>query len=85
LAKQYTREEIENKVIEIAEDVIGIDREEITLNSDIIDDLGADSLDQVEMVVMFEEAYNLEISDEEADKLQTIQQAVNYIFERAGK
>jgi acyl carrier protein len=55
--------------------------EEVTLEASFIDDLGADSLDLVELIMAMEEEFGLEISDEDAEKIQTVQDAVNYISE----
>ena len=58
---------------------IGVGEEEVTLSASFIDDLGADSLDTVELVMAFEEEFEIEIPDEEAEKIATVEDAVNYI------
>jgi acyl carrier protein len=58
---------------------LGVSAEEVTLEASFIDDLGADSLDLVELIMAMEEEFGLEISDEDAEKIQTVQDVVNYI------
>lgn len=71
--------EIENKVKKIVAEHLGVEEVKIAPNSSFIDDLGADSLDQVELVMAFEEEFGCEIPDEEAEKIVTVQDAVKYI------
>lgn len=61
---------------------LGVDEEQITPEASISDDLGADSLDRVELVMAIEQEFNIEISDEDAEKIETIQDAVNYVQKR---
>lgn len=68
-----------DKVKSIIAEGLSVDEEEITLESNLIEDLGADSLDVVELVMAFEEEFNVEISDEEANSLHTVQDIVNYL------
>ena len=75
-------QEIEKKVISIIAEKLGIDEEEIKLEASFIDDLGADSLDIVELVMELEEEYGIEIPDEDAEKIKTVQDAINYIKEK---
>lgn len=70
---------VEDKVKEIIVEQLGVDTEEVTQEASFINDLGADSLDTVELIMAFEEAFNIEISDEEAEKISTVKDAVNYI------
>jgi acyl carrier protein len=70
---------VEAKVKEIIAKQLGVDIDKITAESSFVDDLGADSLDTVELVMGFEEAFNVEIPDEEAEKILKVQDAVNYI------
>ena len=58
---------------------MGVDEGEVTPNASFVDDLGADSLDTVELVMAFEEAFDIEIPDEDAEKIKTVQDASNYI------
>jgi len=64
---------------EIIADLLDISLEKIKLESDIVDDLGADSLDQIELLMRLEDEYDIEISDEDAMKIKTVQQAQDYI------
>lgn len=73
------REEIESKVKWIAGGQLGYDENQMTLESNFVMDLDADSLDEVELVMSFEEEFDIEIPDEEAEKIKTVQQAVDYI------
>lgn len=61
---------------------LGLDEESITMDSSFVDDLGADSLDIVELIMALEEEFDMEIPDEEAEKISTVGDAVNYIKER---
>ena len=73
---------VEQKVKEIIAEQLGIkDLAEITNEASFIDDLGADSLDTVELVMAFEEEYGVEIPDEDAEKIRTVQTAIDYITE----
>ena len=68
-----------DKINEIIEDKLGVDKSKITLEAKFIDDLGADSLDTVELIMQFEEEFGIEIPDEDAEKLLSVGQAVEYI------
>lgn len=76
---------IENKVKKIIIDQLDVTEEEVTPQASFVDDLGADSLDTVEMVMAFEEEFSIEIPDEDAEKIKTVQDAVEYIQKKAGK
>ena len=76
------REEIFEKVKEIVANQLNVDPKEVTENASLIDDLGADSLDTVELMISLEEEFEIDISDEEAEKLKTIGDVVNYIQQR---
>jgi acyl carrier protein len=69
---------VERRVIEIIVEQLGVSEEEITMEASFIDDLGADL---VELIMAMEEEFSLEISDEDAEKIQTVQDVVNYISE----
>jgi acyl carrier protein len=71
--------DIEQKVKDIIVEQLGVKREQVTEDASFIDDLGADSLDTVELVMALEEEFNIEIPDEEAEKIQTVGEAIEYI------
>ena len=70
---------VEEKVKTIIVEQLGVDANEVTPEASFVDDLGADSLDTVELVMAFEEAFNIEIPDEAAEKIQKVKDAVEYI------
>ncbi len=72
---------IEERVKKIVAEQLGVKEDEITPEASFVDDLGADSLDTVELVMALEEEFETEIPDEDAEKIETIQDAVNYIKE----
>lgn len=76
------RAEVEKLVKEITVEQLGVNPNEVTENASFVDDLGADSLDTVELVMAFEEKFGLEIPDEDAEKIRTIGDAINYIVEK---
>ncbi len=76
---------IEEKVIEIVSEQMGVDKSEITRETSFVNDLNADSLDTVELVMEFEDQFELSIPDEEAEKIQTVGQAIDYISEHSSK
>ena len=74
---------VEEKVKQIIVEQLGVDEAEVTPSASFVDDLGADSLDTVELVMAFEEAFDIEIPDEDAEKIKTVQDAVDYIGKHA--
>ncbi len=76
---------VSEKVKGIIVEQLGVDEEEVTLEASFTDDLGADSLDIVELVMAFEEEFGIEIPDEAAEKIGTVRQAVEYIEANAGE
>lgn len=72
---------VEAKVIEIVSEQMGVDKGEITRETSFINDLNADSLDTVELVMEFEDEFDMSIPDEEAEKIQTVGAAIDYIAE----
>lgn len=75
---------LEERVTELIVEQLGVSKDEAVLKASFIDDLGADSLDIVELVMSMEEEFDIEISDEDAEKLQTIGDAIAYVKERSG-
>ena len=74
---------IDEKVIDIIVDKLGVERSEATPEAVFVDDLGADSLDTVELVMALEEEFSVEIPDEDAEKIATVQNAIDYIKAKA--
>jgi len=74
---------VEDKVKHIIVEQLGVDEDEVKPNASFVDDLGADSLDVVELVMALEEEFGLEISDEDAEKLTSVEQAISYIKSHA--
>ncbi|MCX7956998.1 MAG: acyl carrier protein [Endomicrobia bacterium] len=72
-------EDIATKVKNIIAESLGVDVNEVTENASFVNDLGADSLDNVELVMTLEEQFGIEIPDEDAEKIQTVGQAIDYI------
>jgi acyl carrier protein len=72
-------ENIEQRVKKIVAEQLGVNESEIKTESSFVNDLGADSLDTVELVMALEEEFETEIPDEEAEKITTVQQAINYV------
>src|SRR5690606_3184399 len=73
-----------DRVKELVVEQLGVDAEEVTEDASFVDDLGADSLDIVELVMAFEEEFDLEIPDEDAEKIRTVGDAARYIKEKLG-
>ncbi len=74
---------IEDKVRDIIVDQLGVNAEQVVTDARFIEDLGADSLDTVELVMAFEEEFSIEVPDEEAEKLQTVGDVVRYVEEHS--
>ena len=70
---------IEDRVVKMVAEQLGVKEEEVKLESSFVEDLGADSLDTVELIMALEEEFDTEIPDEEAEKITTVQEAINYI------
>ena len=73
----------EAKIIDIIANQLGVDKEMVTPAANIVDDLGADSLDVVELVMALEEAFDTEIPDEDAEKIRTVQDIFDYVKKKA--
>ncbi len=76
---------VETQVKEIIVENLGVDNEKVTEDASFVEDLGADSLDTVELVMAFEEEFGIEIPDEEAEKITRVKEAVDYIESHAKK
>lgn len=74
---------VQDKITDIIVEQLGVKREEVTPEASFVDDLGADSLDTVELVMALEEEFGIEIPDEDAEKIQTVGDAIKYIEEKA--
>ncbi len=75
---------VDDRVKEIIVDQLGVDPSQVTEDAHFIEDLGADSLDTVELVMAFEEEFGIEIPDEDAEKMSTVGDAIKYIEEKTG-
>jgi acyl carrier protein len=76
---------VEQKVKQIIVEQLGVDESQVDNNASFVEDLGADSLDIVELVMAFEEAFEIEIPDEDAEKIATVKDAIDYIDGRTAK
>ena len=74
---------VEERVIEIVSEQMGVSKDQVTRETSFVNDLGADSLDTVELVMAFEENFGIEIPDEDAEKIATVKDAVDYIEKHA--
>lgn len=75
--------DIEAKVIDIVSEHLGLEKDQVNADSEFMNDLGADSLDQVELVMAFEEEFNIEIPDDAAEKIVTVKDAVDFIVAKS--
>ncbi len=78
-------QDLESKIREIIVNELGVEPEKVTPDASFVEDLGADSLDTVELVMAFEEEFGIEIPDEDAEKIQTVGDAIKYIKEKQKK
>ena len=83
MADVKAKANVAEKIKQIVTEQLGVDEAEVTPTASFVDDLGADSLDTVELVMAFEEAFDIEIPDEEAEKIRTVKDAVDYIGKHA--
>lgn len=77
--------DVEKKVKEIVCEQLDVSEEDVVLAASFVDDLGADSLDQVELIMAMEEEFDVSISDEDAEKMSTVQNAIDYIMKALGE
>jgi len=77
--------QLEEKVKDIIVEELGVERDKLTADASFMEDLGADSLDTVELVMAFEKEFDIDIPDEEAEKLRTVGQAMQYLRDKMGK
>ena len=78
-------ENLEEKVKDIIVEELGVEREKLTAEASFMEDLGADSLDTVELVMAFEKEFDIDIPDEDAEKMRTVGDAMNYLHTKIGK
>ncbi len=78
----YTSAQLSEKIKQIVAKEIGVDESEITPKANFVDDLGADSLDVVELVIAFEESFDIEISEDDAEKMHTVEDVQKYLEKR---
>jgi acyl carrier protein len=79
MADVKAKTNVAEKIKQIVSEQLGVDEGELTPTASFVDDLGADSLDTVELVMAFEEAFEVEIPDEDAEKIRTVQDAITYV------
>ena len=77
--------QLEEKVKDIIVEELGVERDKLTNDASFMEDLGADSLDTVELVMAFEKEFDIDIPDEEAEKLRTVGDALKYLHDKSGK
>ncbi len=76
---------MDDRVREIIANELGVEMEKVTEDANFVEDLGADSLDTVELVMAFEEEFEIEIPDEDAEEMQTVSDAIDYLSEKSGE
>ena len=84
MSKTYTRDEISEKIQQIACDLTGVIPETVNTESSFVEDLRADSLDMIEIVMKIEDELEIEIQDEDVEKIQTVGQAIEYVAGKVG-
>ena len=84
MADVKAKANVAEKIKQIVSEQLGVDEGEVTPTASFVDDLGADSLDTVELVMAFEEAFEIEIPDEDAEKIRTVQDAITYVEKKVG-
>jgi acyl carrier protein len=84
MAADQPQQQLFEKVKGVIVEQLGVEADQVTIDASFVDDLNADSLDLVELIMAFEEEFGMEISDEDAAKLTTVGQAIEYIQERTG-
>ena len=84
MADVKAKANVAQKIKQIVSEQLGVDEGEVTPTASFVDDLGADSLDTVELVMALEEAFEIEIPDEEAEKIRTVQDAISYVEKKVG-
>lgn len=82
LPKEVKKLAVDDRVKKIISEQLGVEEGEVVLDASFVDDLGADSLDTVELVMAFEEEFGIEIQDEDAEKILTVKNAIEYIKEK---
>lgn len=82
MTKEETTMSLEQEVIDIVVEQLGVDEQDVTTDKSFVEDLNADSLDLTELIMTFEERFGFEISEEEAEKLKTVGDVINYISEK---
>jgi acyl carrier protein len=83
MARDEKEKQIAEQVKQVIIEQLGVDEAEVTPSASFVDDLGADSLDQVELTMGFEEKFDIEIPDEDAEKIRTVQDAIDYIVKHS--
>jgi acyl carrier protein len=83
VTKEKKSMSIADKIIKVISEKLGIDRAEVAPEASLVDDLGADSLDLVELIMSMEEEFDIEIPDEDAEKIITVQHAIDYVKEHS--